>query len=89
MTVSKTPCDFDPSKVLTNNSGTGCYVSGINGVTVNWAVYSEPLPVSYCVLEKGKTYYLNIRFQDVRPNGSPTADSCRSGETCGGILQFF
>ena len=89
MTLTPTPCDFDTSKVLTNTSGNGCYISGINGVTVNWAIYSEPLPASYCKLEAGKTYYLNIRFLDVRPGGNPGGDSCRGGETCGGILQFF
>lgn len=89
MTLTPTPCDFDTSKVLTNTSGNGCYISGINGVTVNWAIFSEPLPASYCKLEAGKTYYLNIRFLDVRPGGNSSGDSCRSGETCGGILQFF
>ena len=89
MTLTSTPCDFDTSKVLTNSSGNGCYISGINGVTVNWAIYSEPLPASYCKLEAGKTYYLNIRFLDVRPGGNKGGDSCSAGETCGGILQFF
>ena len=92
MSVSTTPCDFDTTKVLTNTSGNGCYVTGINGVTVNWANITGTLPVSYCKLEKGKTYYLNLRFQDARPasvGGNPNSDACLNGETCGGILQFF
>lgn len=92
MTISETPCDFDPAKVLTNTSGNGCYVTGINGVTLNWANTTVVLPVNYCRLQTGKTYYLNLRFQDARPasaGGQPNSDSCLNGETCGGILQFF
>jgi hypothetical protein len=90
MTISEKPCDFNVSKVLTSaGTGSACYVSGINGTTVNWANIEGPLPVSYCRLDKGRTYYLNIRFQDARPNGSPTSDACRVGEVCGGILQWF
>ena len=88
MTITPTPCDFDVSKAFSNAGGNPCYISGINGTTVNWANITGPLPPSYCRLTKGGTYYVNIRFQDVRPNGNPNVDACKTGEKCGGLLQF-
>lgn len=91
MSITAAPCDFNPSKV----SGAGkdaCYVTGLNGNSINWANITGPLPVSYCRLTKGNTYFINLRFQDARPvdqGGSPTTDSCVSGNNCGGILQVL
>ena len=87
ISVTTNPCDFDTSKIGKN----ACYVTGLNGNSVNWANITGALPVSYCRLTKGQTYYLNIRFQDARPvsqGGSPSTDSCISGN-CGGIIQVL
>lgn len=92
ITVTEQPCDFDVSKVVGGPNPNSCYVTGINGNSLNWANITGPLPSSYCRLIKGKTYYMNIRMQDARPSsigGSPNLDSCTKGLACGGILQVL
>lgn len=89
MTITTAPCDFDTTRAASGPNRSACYQPGLSGNSVSWANITGPLPVSYCRLVKGQTYYLNIRFQDARPaseGGSPTTDACNAG-TCGGILQ--
>ena len=91
ISISTAPCDFDASKLVLGATRDSCYQTGINGNSVNWANISGSLPSAYCRLQKGTTYYMNIRFQDARPaalGGSPTTDSCTSGN-CGGIIQVL
>ncbi len=91
ISISTAPCDFDASKLVLGANRDSCYQTGLNGNSVNWANISGPLPSAYCRLQKGTTYYMNIRFQDARPasvGGSPTTDSCTSGN-CGGIIQVL
>ncbi|MEQ1515050.1 MAG: putative Ig domain-containing protein [Usitatibacteraceae bacterium] len=91
MSVTTTPCDFDTTKLVVGPNRDACYQTGLNGNSINWANVTTPLPEAYCRLVKGQTYYLNIRFQDGRPaiqGGSPTSDSCTSGN-CGGIIQVL
>ena len=88
MSISSTPCNFDATKIVAATQDS-CFRTGLNGNSVNWVNITGPIPVSYCRLVKGQTYYFNLRFQDARPvelSGSPTTDSCLSGN-CGGILQ--
>ena len=90
MSVTLKPCDFDTSKV-SGPSRDPCYETGLNGNNINWASTTTALPISYCRLVKGQTYYINLRFQDARPvgqGGSPTTDACTSGG-CGGILEIL
>ena len=84
ISVTTSPCDFDRTQVGKANS---CYVTGLNGNSLNWANITGPLPASYCRLVKGQTYYVNLRFQDARP-GMPATDACINGN-CGGILQVL
>ena len=91
MSISTAPCDFDISKLrpATRNS---CYQTSISSASISWANITGTLPVSYCRLVKGQTYYFNLRFQDGRLEsdfGTPTQDSCPSGRLCGGMLQIL
>ena len=91
ISITTNPCDFDTSKLVIGASRDSCYQTGLNGNSVNWANITGPLPAAYCRLIKGNTYYMNIRFQDGRPaslGGSPTTDSCTSGN-CGVIIQVL
>jgi hypothetical protein len=91
ISITAVPCDFDVSKLAVGPSRDVCYQTGLNGNSVNWANITGPLPDNYCRLVKGRTYYLNLRFQDARPadqGGSPTTDSCTAGN-CGGIIQVL
>lgn len=92
MSITSAPCDFDTSKVASGPAQNFCYQSGIAGLAMGWTtVTGVSLPISYCRLKKGETYYWNIRFQDARPvseGGSPTRDSC-SSSPCGGVLQIL
>ena len=84
MTISATPCDFDVTKrtFVTGSPTNQCYQSGGVGVSITWANYL-PQPISRCVLTKGQTYYINIRFVD----GISPATTCPNG-VCGGALTF-
>jgi hypothetical protein len=91
ISITAVPCDFDTTKLLVGPNRDVCYQTGLNGNSVNWANITGPLPANYCRLVRGQTYYLNLRFQDARPaseGGSPTTDSCISGN-CGGIIQVL
>ena len=91
ISITETPCNFDASKLVPGPTRDSCYSTGINGQGVNWANITTELPASYCRLVKGRTYYMNLRFQDARPvseGGSPTTDSCPTGN-CGGIIQVL
>ncbi len=91
ISITDTPCNFDASKLVPGATRDACFSTGINGQGVNWANLTTDLPASYCRLVKGKTYYMNLRFQDARPvsdGGSPTTDSCPTGN-CGGIIQVL
>ena len=91
ISITAVPCDFDVSKLAGGPNPDPCYQTGLNGNSVNWANITGALPANYCRLVKGQTYYLNLRFQDARPanqGGSPTTDSCISGN-CGGIIQVL
>ena len=91
ISITAAPCDFDTSKLVVGATRDSCYQTGLNGNSVNWANITGPLPAAYCRLIKGNTYYMNLRFQDGRPaslGGSPTTDSCLSGN-CGGIIQVL
>ena len=79
MTLSERPCDFDVSKANVN----ACYKSGRSQVSVYYRVNSQPSPAYECQLTPGKTYYLNLRMQNV----SPASESCNSG-VCGGIVKI-
>ena len=92
ISVTTAPCNFDASKIVAATRDS-CFQTGLNGNTLNWANLDPNVFMSagYCRLAKGQTYYFNIRFQDARPvelSGSPTTDSCVSGN-CGGILQIL
>ena len=92
ISVTTTPCNFDASKIVAATRD-ACFATGLNGNSLNWANLAPnvAIPASYCRLAKGQTYYMNIRFQDARPvdlGGSPTSDSCSSGN-CGGIIQVL
>ena len=91
ISITAVPCDFDASKLVVGPNRDPCYQTELNGNSVNWANITGPLPDAYCRLVKGQTYYINLRFQDARPadqGGSPTTDSCISGN-CGGIIQVL
>lgn len=92
ITITKAPCDFDASKVLPGPKQDSCYQSGINGLGVNWANITGELPAAYCRIQKGATYYMNIRFQDVR-EGKLAEDSCATdphkSKVCGGLIQIL
>ena len=92
ISVTTTPCNFDATKIVAATRD-ACFQTSLNGNSVNWTNLAPnvAIPVAYCRLVKGQTYYLNLRFQDARPvdlSGSPTTDSCVSGN-CGGILQIL
>ena len=90
MSISSTPCNFDATKIVAATQDS-CFRTALNGNSINWVNITGAIPVSYCRLVKGQTYYFNLRFQDARPvelSGSPTTDSCVSGN-CGGILQVL
>ena len=84
MSITTSPCDFDRAKIGLPHT---CHVTGLNGNSINWANITGVLPISYCRLVKGQTYYINLRFQDARP-GMPSVDSCITGN-CGGIIQLL
>jgi hypothetical protein len=89
ISITTAPCDFNIAKLEVGPNRDSCYQTGLNGNSVNWANITGTLPAAYCRLVKGQTYYMNLRFQDARPasqGGSPTTDSCTSGN-CGGIIQ--
>jgi hypothetical protein len=91
ISITSAPCDFDTSKLVIGPTRDACYQTGLNGNGVNWVNVTGLIPPSYCRLLKGQTYYLNLRFQDARPanqGGSPTTDSCTTGN-CGGIIQVL
>ena len=84
ISIATAPCDFDRTQI---GKPSTCYVTGLNGNSLNWANITGALPSSYCRLVKGQTYYFNIRFMDARP-GMPSVDSCITGN-CGGIIQIL
>lgn len=90
MTVTTAPCDFiNANKLIPGISRDNCYQTGLNGVFLMWSNVTGALPETFCRLVKGQTYYMNIRFQDARPEsmgGTPTKDSCMS--VCGGAIQI-
>jgi len=93
LTISRSPCDFDTSKVLAGGGGDACYRSEAYGISVYYRSTVGAVQPYECRLVPGHTYYLNIRMQDARPasqGGHPTQDSCvASGNTqCGGYVQF-
>ena len=83
VSISTTPCDFNLSKVTvdacyaSNSADNGFFYEITNGATA----YG-------CKLTPGITYFLNIRWQDARPNGSPNLDACSavSSSSCGANL---
>ena len=92
MSVTIAPCNFDASKIVAATRD-ACFQTALNGNSLNWVnlAPNKFVPASHCRLTKGQTYYFNLRFQDARPveeSGSPTTDSCISGN-CGGIIQIL
>jgi hypothetical protein len=93
MTITPTRCDFDANKVVLNVppfSGNPCYRTNGGQGTITWktnADINNSEDTFKCKLEKGKTYYFNLRFQDPQPLplGDPTATSCPVG-LCGGMI---
>ena len=85
MTVSKTPCDFDTSKVYYsgNPNFNACYATNGGAGTINWTTINPGL--FDCKLNKGETYYVNVRFQDV-VRGVATTTSCAYAN-CGGMIR--
>ena len=83
MSVSKTPCDFDTTKVYYsgNPNFNPCYATNGGAGSINWSTAANP-GLFICSLNKGETYYVNLRFQYVT-NGSATTTSCTSSQ-CGG-----
>lgn len=79
MTLSERPCDFDVTKANVN----ACYKSNKSQISIYYRVSSQPSPPYECQLIPGKTYYLNLRMQNI----SPATESCNSG-VCGGIVKF-
>jgi IPT/TIG domain len=79
MTLSDRPCDFDISKANVN----ACYKSGRSQISIYYRVSSQPPPAYECQMIPGKTYYLNMRMQNV----SPASESCNTG-LCGGTVKF-
>jgi hypothetical protein len=84
ISISATPCDFDVSKIAYNPASPTkqCYQTAGNGVTVGWANWATT-EIARCILTKGQTYYVNIRFVD---GVNQSATSCPG--TCGGGLTF-
>lgn len=88
LSVTETPCDFNVTKANPSSpQQNSCYQSSGSGVGLNWLnfVPQSGVLASYCKLNKGQTYYLNIRFIDAI--GAPTVNSC-PGALCGGSLAF-
>ena len=89
MTITAVPCDFNTSRAPANSEARdSCYQSEGSGIGLNWLnfVPRNGVPISYCQLEKGQTYYVNIRFQDAL--GGPTSSACPVGFLCGGSFAF-
>ncbi|MCY7389343.1 MAG: IPT/TIG domain-containing protein [Burkholderiales bacterium] len=86
MTITPDRCNFDKTKLNTPIFN-GCFKAAPSGNSVTWANLDPSvfMPAGMCRLEKGKTYYFNLRFQE--PFGAPNEDSCVGGN-CGGVLQF-
>lgn len=89
MTITAVPCDFNTSRAPANSATRdSCYQSEGVGIGINWLNFVPPngVPISYCMLEKGQTYYVNIRFQDAV--GGPNTTACPPGLLCGGSFAF-
>ncbi len=84
VSITKTPCDFDTSKVGNN----ACYFSSSSTTgDLYYRIGGTPSAteafVPKCVLNPGESYYINVRFQnatpatnDPRTTGYPREDSC-------------
>jgi hypothetical protein len=89
VSVSTTPCDFDTTKVNVDS----CYSSGPSDTGLTYEITNGSTIYGGCKLVPGTTYYLNLRWKDARPNGSPLLDACATigGTSCGanmGIKKF-
>ncbi len=102
VTITKTPCDFDTSKVGKD----ACFFSdGSSNGGLSYRIGGTPGPtetfVPICVLTPGEKYYVNVRHQDARPSSSdprttgfPTQDSCTRSlpgtpyGACATLMQF-
>ncbi len=84
VSITKSPCDFDTSKVGNN----ACYFSSSSTTgdlyyRIGGTPSATEAVVPKCVLNPGENYYINVRFQnatpatgDPRTTGYPREDSC-------------
>ena len=85
MSISATPCDFDVTKIpyVASSPTKQCYQTIGAGGAIQWANFPVQI-VAYCILTKGATYYVNIRFVD---GINQQATTCPNG-LCGGGFTF-
>jgi hypothetical protein len=91
MSISTTPCDFDPTKLVSGSGRDWCYNSSPTANLVYYQVTTGAATAPFCKLVPGQKYYLNLRFLDARPvGGNLSVDTCStSGQSlCGGVLQI-
>lgn len=82
ISISESPCDFDPTKVGLN----ACYsapASIYNGV--NYYVTTQAIS-DYCTLKPNTTYYVNLGY--VKGSAATQSSSSCLSNACGGIIQI-
>ena len=81
--VSECPGDFTPNTLLPATR-CGGYFAAASNATVKVTAQTPP-PAYSCILDRTKSYYLNIRYVD--PATGLT--TCMDGKTCGVNVNFY
>lgn len=78
ISISRCPGDFRPAEL--NNSQRGCLVWGTSAPSLLWVRNGAP-HWSYCPLEVGTAYWINIAWISVPPT-SPATSTCPGLDNC-------